>query len=95
MKFLCSFLSHHFAGKPVVAPVNVGCFLALPKFLLDDRLQLASTDRLIFWFFISRPLSLKRRFPFNKELIARDFMLNQTPKNGIIFLVRGNKVITA
>ena len=48
-----------------------------------------------FGFFISRPLSLKRRFPFNKELIARDVILNQTPKNGNIFLVRGNKVITA
>ena len=38
-----------------------------------------------FWFFISRPMSLKRRFPFNKELIAKDFMLNQTRKNGNIW----------
>ena len=28
MEFLCSFLKRHFAGKPVVAPQNVGCFLA-------------------------------------------------------------------
>ena len=38
-----------------------------------------------FWFFISRPMSLKRRSPFNKELIAKDFMLNQTRKNGNIW----------
>ena len=49
MKFLHSFLSRHFAGKLVVAPVNVGCFLPLPKFLLDDILYFASTDTLIFW----------------------------------------------
>ena len=49
MKFLRSFHSHHFGGKPVLAPVNVGFFLALPKFLLDDRLYFASTDRLVSW----------------------------------------------
>ena len=38
-----------------------------------------------FWFFISRPISVKRRSPFNKELIAKDFMLNQTWKNGNIW----------
>ena len=29
MEFLHSFLSHHFAGKPVVASQNVSCFLKL------------------------------------------------------------------
>ena len=29
MEFLCSFLRRHFAGKPVVASRNVGCFLRL------------------------------------------------------------------
>ena len=29
MEFLCSFLRRHFAGKPVVASPNVGCFLRL------------------------------------------------------------------
>ena len=29
MEFLCSFLRHHFAGKPVVVSCNVGCFLKL------------------------------------------------------------------
>ena len=64
MKFLCSFLSHHFARKPVVAPVNVGCFLALPKFLLDDRLQLASTDRPIFWVLYFSAIVLETTIPF-------------------------------
>ena len=30
MEFLRSFLRRHFAGKPVVASRNVGCFLRLP-----------------------------------------------------------------
>ena len=64
MKFLRSFLSHHFAGKPLVAPVNVGCFLALPKFLLDDRLQLASTDRPIFWVLYFSAIVLETTIPF-------------------------------
>ena len=29
MEFLYSFLRRHFAGKPVVASQNVGCFLSL------------------------------------------------------------------
>ena len=29
MEFLCSFLRHHLAGKPVVALPNVSCFLRL------------------------------------------------------------------
>ena len=64
MKFLCSFLSHHFAGKPVVAPVNVGCFLALPKFLLDDRLYFASTDRLIFLVLYFSAIVFETTIPF-------------------------------
>ena len=31
MEFLCSFLRHHLAGKPVVASRIVGCFLRLPQ----------------------------------------------------------------
>ena len=33
MKFLCSFLRHHLAGKPVVALPNVTCFLRLRNFI--------------------------------------------------------------
>ena len=29
MEFLCLFLRHHLAGKPVVVSPNVGCFLRL------------------------------------------------------------------
>ena len=33
MKFLCSFLRHHLAGKQVVVSPNVGCFLRLRNFI--------------------------------------------------------------
>ena len=36
MEFLCSFLRRHFAGKPVVASQNVGCFLRLVLFTTSE-----------------------------------------------------------
>ena len=45
---LCSFLSRRFAGKPVVASWNVGCFLRLP---LRERFE---TSQLFFFFFAAQ-----------------------------------------
>ena len=47
MEFLCSFLGRHFAGKPVVAPQNVGCFLELhwTSFIRNKK----NWDSLGFW----------------------------------------------
>ena len=64
MKCLRSFLSHHFAGKPVMALVDVGCSLALPRFLLDDRLYFASTDRFIFWALYFSAIVFETTIPF-------------------------------
>ena len=35
MEFLCLFLTHNFAGKPVVVSWNVSCFLRLTKYVRD------------------------------------------------------------
>ena len=48
----------------MVAPMNVGCFLALPKFLLDDRLYFASTDRLIFLVLYFSAIVFETTIPF-------------------------------
>ena len=39
MEFLRSFLRRHFAGKPVVASRNVGCFLRLLKLAVSGNLS--------------------------------------------------------
>ena len=38
MEFLRSFLRRHFAGKPVVASRNVGCFVRLTSFVISFRI---------------------------------------------------------
>ena len=66
MEFLCSFLRHHLAGKPVVALPNVSCFLRLincEKLILHFfhttiLFLIICTMRSLYWSFLNLPCLL-------------------------------------
>ena len=59
MEFLRSFLRRHLAGKPVVASPNVGCFIRLSTFLIDDLRTQANCEEI--GFFATKPKSIACR----------------------------------
>ena len=50
MEFLRSFLRRHLAGKPVVASLNVGCFLGLLYIRLGSKIIFSVAENMLFCF---------------------------------------------
>ena len=54
MEFLRSFLRRHLAGKPLVASLNVGCFLRLLYIRRDCKLIFSVAENKLFCFLLKQ-----------------------------------------